>query len=497
MQMPPKKLRKKLGYKNFLKQNNKGWLCHPLFIKTKNMEKKVFKATDLGPGDGGKGGVVHKLCTYKKAHTVIKAGGAQGSHGVRTSAGESFNFSQFGCGTLEGIKTHISKIMIIEPYRLFEEGNHLIYENGIRNAFDLMTVDRDALCVIPFHTISSKLRELTRGKNPKGTVGVGVGEASYDAELHPNTAIYVRDIGTPILREKLEHILIQKRKDLIPVFDLIPSLNPLDMKIAQENIKLFNDEKFIDRIVGNFNQTMSLVKVVDEEYLAKEILSRPGVAVFEASHGILTDRYYGFHPHTTKLRTIPHGIDKLLADCGYDGQVIGLGVSRAYQIRHGAGPMVTESPELLDNLLPDSHKDDNRWQGKVRVGPLDLVSLRYSIEVCGGPEYFDGLAITWLDQIKKFGRWDVCVGYEGYDEKFFSSSSHMNVRRGSDEEQLNYQQALGQNLLQCKPIIKSYDVSSMAEGELIELCSNVLVDALGVPVRMASLGPTEDQKICL
>ena len=53
-------------------------------------EKKVFTITDLGGGDGGKGGVVHKVCAVKKAHTVLKVGGAQGSHGVRTTNGESF-----------------------------------------------------------------------------------------------------------------------------------------------------------------------------------------------------------------------------------------------------------------------------------------------------------------------------------------------------------------------------------------------------------------------
>ena len=52
--------------------------------------KKVFIVTDLGGGDGGKGGVVHKICTETKAHTVVKVGGAQGSHGVHTIRGENF-----------------------------------------------------------------------------------------------------------------------------------------------------------------------------------------------------------------------------------------------------------------------------------------------------------------------------------------------------------------------------------------------------------------------
>ena len=68
-------------------------------------EKKAYTVTDLGGGDGGKGGVVHKLCSLRKPHTVIKVGGAQGHHGVTTSRGEQFAFSQFGCGTF-GMTVH-------------------------------------------------------------------------------------------------------------------------------------------------------------------------------------------------------------------------------------------------------------------------------------------------------------------------------------------------------------------------------------------------------
>ena len=39
--------------------------------------KKVYIVTDLGPGDGGKGGVVHKIASQFNAHTIVKVGGAQ------------------------------------------------------------------------------------------------------------------------------------------------------------------------------------------------------------------------------------------------------------------------------------------------------------------------------------------------------------------------------------------------------------------------------------
>jgi len=235
------------------------------------------------------------------------------------------------------------------------------------------------------------------------------------------------------------------------------------------------------------------------DYLAKNILTQSGTVVFESSHGILTDRYYGFHPHTTKSRTIPQVSLDLLTECGYDGQIFKLGVTRAYQIRHGAGPMITESPYLLDKLLPGSSKEQNRWQGRVRVGPLDLVSLRYAIEVCGGPQFFDGLAITWFDQIQKIGEWEMCDQYYGTDNlKYFSPTHEIKVRRGAWENQLDYQEQLGKQLNMCRPgILSNYLLEYENIQSSIDLCSSVLREKTGVPVRMISFGPTEKDKICL
>ena len=138
------------------------------------MTEKIYVVTDLGPGDGGKGGVVHKISTMMRAHTVIKVGGAQGSHGVRTFAGNNFAFSQWGCGTFEGIKTHISQRMVISPEGLLNEADALRYEHGIHDVFGLLTVDQRALCATPYHGIASRLREMARGKNPRGTIGTVV-----------------------------------------------------------------------------------------------------------------------------------------------------------------------------------------------------------------------------------------------------------------------------------------------------------------------------------
>lgn len=461
--------------------------------------KKVFTITDLGGGDGGKGGVVHKVSIVTDAHTVVKVGGAQGSHGVRTSRGESFNFSQFGCGTFEGVRTHISNLMVINPLGLCLEGEKLRFEKGVSNAFDLLTLDENCLCTIPFYGIASRLRELARKENQKGTVGVGVGEAKSDSEFHPELAIHVKNIGEPDIRDKVEAVREMKLKELAQIIENVQDLWPNDQIIAHKEIALLNNPKFTDWIVERLLKMRSYVRIVGSEYLKERVLSKDGVVVVESSHGVLTDKYYGFHPFTSRLRTLPNDTLNLLQECGYDGEIIKLGVTRAYQIRHGAGPMVTESTKLLEHLLPGSSKDENRWQGKVRVGPLDFVALRYAIEVCGGPEFFDGLAVTWFDQIQKIGFWETCNSYEHPDDRnFFSQEGEILVRHGNDQAQIERQQELGRQLFKCRSNIVSHSLVSNEDREYAsKLCSGVLKENLKIPVKMISFGSTEDGKVCL
>jgi adenylosuccinate synthase len=188
----------------------------------------------------------------------------------------------------------------------------------------------------------------------------------------------------------------------------------------------------------------------------------------------------------------------MLEEAGYEGQIVNLGVTRAYQIRHGAGPMPTADPKMSEYLLPGSHKEENRYQGKVRVGPLDLVLLRYAIAACGGPSTLDGLALTWFDQIQTNKAWHLCNYYQGANnQNYFTPKGEIKVRHGEDEKQLTYQEALGQELFNCSPTIDTYPIFKDAnKDQLYELASSVLQKKLDVPVRLISFGATERDKTC-
>jgi adenylosuccinate synthase len=463
--------------------------------------KKLYVVTDLGPGDGGKGGVVHKIAHMRNAHTIVKVGGAQGSHGVRTSSGKSFAFSQFGCGTLEGVRTHISKRFVVDPVALVTWEATGLADAGVSDPLSLLTVSEDALCSTIFHTAASQLNELRKRDNPRGTIGSGVGQAYRLNESHPDMSIYVRDLQSPTLRDKLsaiqEHYRNLYKEALSNPYQLISQSGDMDIAMKWFGVLVAND--MVDAVYETLQEAAKAIRIVPDWYMATSILSQDGVVVSESSHGVLTDSHVGFHPHTSALRTLPRFARTMYEEAGYDGEIVSLGVHRAYNIRHGAGPLPTHSEPMGELLLPGSNKLENRWQGKVRVGPLDLVLLRYAI-AASGPDAYDGLAITWFDQVAQNGEWQMCNQYDCSRsplDHFFTPQGDLTVWDKKGDNQRRYLQELTKLLQVITPEIKSVPLPSGADrDQLYELVAKKLLDHLGVPVRMISFGPTEQDKIC-
>ena len=464
------------------------------------MVEKIYIVTDIGFGDAGKGTIVQATASAVDAVVVIKTGGAQGSHGVTTPGGESCLLSQWGCATFAGVPTHISPRMIISPVGLLNEAETLRYKHGIDDPFGMLTIDERAICATSLHKIASRLKELARGNNPRGTTGTGIGTALRDSQRRPDLAITAGDLKN-LPQNELKRRLIDQREQIRQDLDQIIHGEFLsdDRSLAAKQIARLNSDEFLDYVLEVLRDVGKRATIVDADYLGREILTQDGNAVVESSQGVLIDNMYGFWPHTTAIRTLPSFTQKMLREAGYDGTIINLGVHRAYETRHGAGPMPTADPTMAINLLPGSQRQNSRWQGGVRVGPLDLVLMKYAIEVCGGHTALDGLAITWYDQIILNGEWRICHRYENADNPgFFTDSGKIKVMRGLSENELRkHQEDLGKQLLGCKPVVETIRVPlniAHDRDKIFSFCADTL-EELGVPVRLVSVGPTEKEKI--
>lgn len=380
----------------------------------------------LGFGDEGKGSVTDYICRTHKVHTVVRYNGAhQAAHNVVTSAGMHHTFSQFGSGTLAGALTHLSRFMLVDPLAMLREGDHL-RGLGVHDAFERVTIEGDALIVTPFHAAANQAREISReltndplttGRH--GSCGLGINEAVTASLSHPDTAIRVKDIGTPALREKLSLTRELMLKEVLRV-------NPYPLQEGKKSLNLHRtnvplEESFIDVCLEGYQQLLNRgVRVVDSGYLPK--IMTKGVlgydtTLFEGAQGVLLDQEYGFHPHVTRSDCTFGNALKLIE--GVSTDVTRLGVIRAYHTRHGSGPFPTEAPLGI----PEAHNGNGPWQQAFRQGYLDFVLLRYAREVVGG---VDEVALTHLDRVT--GPQKVCIAYEESTKLFRKMLLSANTR---------------------------------------------------------------------
>lgn len=436
------------------------------------MFKSVFVVTDLGPGDGGKGSIVHALAQKLDASVIIKRGGAQGSHGVRTSNGESYNFSQWGCGTFDAIPSYLSSQMVIMPVGLENESNDL-KRLGIYDPYVLISADPSCIVATPFHRIASRIEELLRKDCPRGTVGTGVGQA---VRMH-NTGNDELTIRASELSDRV--VLTKKLSGQLEFFrDKYIMVGYGDVLVEDKdslmkNLDLLFDDGYLPYIISLFEMVGEKLQLKTLKDVFKEYDGE--TAIVECSHGVLTDAETGLKPHVSALRTLPEFTTKMLRAEGYFRPIYNLAVHRAYEIRHGAGPMPTYDTDFTANMLPDSHKQENRWQGKVRVGALDINLMRYALSACSNTK-FDGICLTWFDQVLNYGRdWRICSHYKNSPQR---------------------REPFVQFLERAEPDVQHYLIRPSITGrELFEAVNCYVKEFLNTPLEMLSVGPTEDYKI--
>jgi adenylosuccinate synthase len=158
-----------------------------------------------------------------------------------------------------------------------------------------------------------------------------------------------------------------------------------------------------------------------------------------------------------------------LKEVAFNGLVEKYGVLRTYMTRHGAGPMPTEGmlsvpAEPWDHLKQPKveHNSTGPWQGNFRTGHLDLVALKYAIDVIGKVNY---LALTHTDCTPKY----LVNEYDGLKLD--------GIKRTPELMEL-----LTKELFKAKP------------KALLDFDPTLIEIVLGAPVAIKSFGPTCREK---
>ena len=425
---------------------------------------------DLAFGDCGKGTIVDFLARRHAAHTVVRFnGGPQAGHNVFTPDGRHHTFSQFGSATfLPGVRTLLTRFMLIEPYALLREAAHLA-ELKVTDALDRLLIDERCPIITPAHQAANRLRELARGGAAHGTCGVGFGETVQDSFVRPEVLLYVRDLNDPALVARTLLSLCDLKAQQLS--DAIAQLKSNEH--AQPAINTLTDRSWIDAAVENYGAVARCARIVGSSAIGAA-LAGPGTTIYEGAQGVLLDQDFGFHPHTTWSRTTCANADEILREIGFAGQTTRIGLLRTYFTRHGAGPMVTEDAALRP-LLPEAHNTDDGWQGPVRTGVFDAVAARYALRVAGA---LDGLAMTHLDRLGSLPP-HICTSY-----LCNGKSTDIPLSRAADASD-----SLTRMLRQCAPIYAPAGTTDQ------ERWLEVVQQLLGRSVWIRSAGVTANDKI--
>lgn len=318
-----------------------------------------FKAViDLSFGDSGKGITTDYLCSNAKGSTIVCRfnGGQQAGHTVVYN-GLKHTFSNFGSGTLRGVPSYWSKYCTIDPMGILNEFK-VLRSIGIDPE---LYIDLECPVTTPY---DKNFNRYDVKNLHHGTCGVGFG-----ATLERESKLYSL-----------------KFKDLF---------NKTILKIKLDCIKNYYGSK---EDYEDFLKECDMITFLFKSKTFEDVTNQYFNIIFEGSQGVLLDQDIGFFPHVTRSNTGTQNLRKLLPEAILDTYL----VIRAYQTRHGNGPMTNTSIDLSINA-PEETNVDNRYQGTFRRSVLDLDLLKYANERGIDPiNTSKTLVITCLDQIESY-----------------------------------------------------------------------------------------------
>ncbi|MDD6436194.1 MAG: adenylosuccinate synthase [Clostridiales bacterium] len=346
-------------------------------------------------GDEGKGRTTDYLAQF--AEVAVRAtGGNNAGHTINVN-GVKFAMRLIPSGILSN-KTMavIGNGVVLNPEVLIGEIK-MLKEHDIDVDSHLKISDK-AHVIFPYHCNMDVMLENKRA-NKIGTTKNGIGPAYCDK--FERSGIRVEDMYKANFEEVLRHQIQVKNEQLAAAGEPIC------------------DE---DAIVADYKEYAAILKpyVTDTVTLLHRYLKEDKYMVVEGAQATLLDIDFGSYPYVTSSNPTIGGI---LTGTGLSARDIGdvYGVIKAYSSRVGEGPYVTElKDEVGDRIRDLGHEYGTVTKRPRRCGWLDLVSLKYAIDI-NGVNYIN---LNHMDTIGQFDTFKACYAYEvnGVETQDFSTN---------------------------------------------------------------------------
>ena len=349
--------------------------------------------------------------------------------------------------------------VVIDPMALMEE-IAMIKSFNIKIEGRLF-ISHKAHLIMPYHKLLDSIRE--QGANKIGTTGRGIGPAYIDKYMR--TGIRVVDLlDRKVLADKLKLNIEEKNQLLSKVYGSAV----LDVD------KIISEYEEFDKKIDPY--------VTDTSLYLNAALKKKKHILAEGAQGALLDVDHGTYPFVTSSNPTSGGACTGLGIPPTAVKNI-IGIVKAYSTRVGNGPFPTEYADGIgERLRTVGHEFGSTTGRPRRCGWLDMVSLKYSLEINGVKE----IALTKLDVLDDFDEIKICTGYAIDNRLLKSFPSDL------------------QTLERVEPVYRSFKgwkekISDAKKYKQLPKQAQQYIEAIaklsGVPVSIVSVGARRDQTI--
>ena len=326
-----------------------------------------------------------------------------------------------------------------------------------------LLISRKAHLILPTHRLLDAASEKSKGSKKIGSTLKGIGPTYMDKT--GRNGIRIGDLELPNWKEKYRE-LVNKHKELIAFYKV---------DLTYDLQKLESDFFAAIEFVRN------KLSFVDSEFVLANAQADNKKILAEGAQGSLLDIDFGSYPFVTSSNTTAAGACTGLGVAPNKIEDV-IGIFKAYTTRVGSGPFPTEIFDETGEQIAKIGNEFGATTGRPRrCGWLDLVTLKYSVQVNGVTQLMmmKGDVLSGIDKLM------ICTSYECNGETIH----HLPFSLNEENLKPKYIEMNGwhEDITQCTTFD---ELPSQLKGYV-----TFIENFLETPIRLVSVGPDRKQTI--
>lgn len=410
-------------------------------------------------GDEGKGKIVDVLTSKYDIIARFQGGPNAGhtlefdgiKHVLRTIPSGIFHKNSIN---IIGNGVVMDPVVFIKEIEGLEKFNIDIYSR--------LLISRKTHLILPTHRLLDAASEASKGKAKIGSTLKGIGPTYMDKT--GRNGIRVGDLELDDFKERYR-ALADKHEAMIDFYDVDLQYNLPEL-----------EEEFFEAVA----ELKKLTFIDSEEYLNQAIKDGKSI-LCEGAQGSLLDVDFGTYPFVTSSNTTAAGACTGLGIAPNRIKQV-FGIFKAYTTRVGSGPFPTELFDEVGEMMAKAGNEFGSVTGRARrCGWLDLVALKYAVQVNGVTELY----MMKGDVLSGFETLKVCTAYKYKGEII----NHFPYNIDSENLEPIYVDKKGWHTDLTK--ITTYNELPQEFKEYVSFIEK----ELEVPIKIISVGPDRKQTI--